>query len=156
MMRVLILVIGLLGVASAILYLAGAGTFGTTVTAGEVLGTPRAASLVSETIAATGAAGRNLGVDRHHQILFGDLHVHSSFSTDAFQLTLPLSGGEGRHPVADACDFARFCSNLDFWSINDHANSLNERRWSETIEAMRQCEAVGASASEPDLISFLG
>lgn len=52
------------------------------------------------------------------QILFGDLHVHTTISADAFVFSLPILQGEGAHPPADACDYARFCSGLDFWSIN--------------------------------------
>ena len=77
------------------------------------------------------------------EILFGDLHVHTTFSTDAFLRSLPMMSGDGAHPVADACDFARFCSALDFWSINDHAEASTPRRWRETVEAIRTCNACG-------------
>ena len=66
---------------------------------------------------------------QEQQILFGDLHVHTTFSPDAFIMSVPLMGGSGLHPPADACDFARYCSQLDFWSISDHAEFLNQQRW---------------------------
>jgi len=59
------------------------------------------------------------------QIFFGDLHVHTTFSQDAFLFSLPMLQGEGVHPPADACNFARFCSSLDFFSITDHAEGIN-------------------------------
>jgi hypothetical protein len=101
-------------------------------------------------------AALEVGVARPKQILFGDLHVHSTFSFDAFTLSLPMSGGDGAHPVSDACDFARHCSSLDFWSINDHAITLTPRRWNETIAAIRQCNEISGSESNPDLVTYLG
>jgi hypothetical protein len=90
------------------------------------------------------------------QILFGDLHVHTTFSADAFLASLPLLQGEGTHPPADACDFARFCSDLDFWSINDHAEAISPQHWRETKESIRQCNAVAGDAGDPDAVAFLG
>jgi hypothetical protein len=90
------------------------------------------------------------------QILFGDLHVHTTWSTDAFQWSLPINGGTGHHPIADACDFARYCSSLDFWAITDHAESITPLRWQRTKDAMRQCQAKAGDDKNPDLVSFVG
>ena len=90
------------------------------------------------------------------QILFGDLHVHTTFSPDAFMRSLPMLHGEGAHPPADACDFARFCSGLDFWSINDHAEGVSPQHWQETKDSIRQCNAVAGDPANPDVVAFLG
>lgn len=89
------------------------------------------------------------------QILFGDFHVHTTWSNDAYMASLPISGGEGSHPPADACDYARYCSALDFWSINDHAVSLDQRRWNEIKDSIRACNAVTRD-DNPDVVAFLG
>ncbi len=94
-------------------------------------------------------------VESETEILFGDLHVHTTFSADAFMLGLPLMGGEGAHPPADACDFARYCSGLDFFALTDHAEALTPRHWRESIDAMQRCDAVG-DPEDPDLVAFMG
>ena len=112
---------------------------------GEIVGVvPRPAALVAE------ETGRN------REILFGDLHTHTTFSPDGYILGMPLTGGEGARPPADACDYARFCSALDFWGISDHAEGITPRRWRETREAIRQCNRVAGAGDSPDLVSFLG
>ncbi|MCP4035325.1 MAG: DUF3604 domain-containing protein, partial [bacterium] len=89
-------------------------------------------------------------------ILFGDLHVHSTWSFDAFLYSLPLLYGEGAHPPADACDFARYCSALDFYALTDHAENLTPTHWQAEKEAVRQCNARAGDPAEPDLVAFTG
>ncbi|CAE7406104.1 unnamed protein product [Symbiodinium microadriaticum] len=90
------------------------------------------------------------------QILFGDFHVHTTLSFDAYLMNLPLTGGEGAHSPADACDYARYCSQLDFWSINDHAEALTQEHWSDMKRTIRECNARAGDLENPDLVSFLG
>ncbi len=90
------------------------------------------------------------------QILFGDLHVHTTISFDAFMLNLPLMGGEGAHTPADACDFARHCAALDFYSLNDHASNIDPDDWRRSVESIRQCNALAGNQETPDMVAFLG
>ena len=98
----------------------------------------------------------SLGAERDKQVLFGDFHVHTTFSLDAFLANLPMAGGAGSRPIADACDFARYCSALDFWSINDHAESLTPELWDRTVDAVRQCNDIAGDPADPDLVTYLG
>jgi len=136
-------IVCLLGVivACAYWYLAelGLGKDGTPVTLGSVADTPRPMS----------------NGMHQKQILFGDLHVHTDYSADAALFNLPPVSGFGGTTPGDACNYARYCSAVDFWSINDHAEGLTPRVWQETVSAIEQCNAV-TNVDNPDLVSFLG
>ncbi|MGB8225195.1 MAG: DUF3604 domain-containing protein [Polyangiales bacterium] len=112
--------------------------------------------LAPEHVAARAAGQKSAAPEETNRILFGDLHVHTTLSVDAFMWSLPLMGGEGVHPPADACDFARFCSQLDFYALTDHAEALNPRTWQMSKDSVRQCNAVAAGTEQPDLIAFTG
>ena len=140
---------GLILVLAGAIFVLGTGTFGDLEGTGSIEGTeprPQAALPPSHAQAP--------GPDK--QILFGDLHAHTTISLDAFFASLPLMGEGGTHPPADACDFARYCSALDFWSINDHSFSISPRAWDETVAAIRQCDAIAGDPANPDMVSFLG
>ncbi|MEO2168165.1 MAG: DUF3604 domain-containing protein, partial [bacterium] len=124
---------------------------------GQVSGPELPAAHIADRARTRAEASEALGATgSDSQILFGDLHVHTTYSADAFFFALPLIQGEGVHPPADACDFARFCAELDFWSINDHAEALTPWQWAETIDSIRECNAVAGDPDNADTVAFLG
>ncbi len=104
----------------------------------------------------TDAVGLNAGAAVGKQILFGDLHVHTTFSQDAYLFSLPVLGGDGVHPPADACDFARYCANLDFFALTDHAESLSPEHYALSKQSIRECNARAGDPGNPDLVAFMG
>lgn len=122
--------------------------------------TPQAmpADAIAARTAAQAAADKALKPSSEHadQILFGDLHVHTTYSVDAFAWSMPVMHGEGVHPPAEACDYARYCSALDFWASTEHGESLTPRHWNDIKNTVRQCNAVAGDPANPDLVSFLG
>lgn len=144
-------VLGTVGVAGYVIY-GGGKTLGP----GTVNPQPLPAAMVHARLSAELAAEARLDAGRDKQILFGDLHVHTTYSGDAFLRSLPMLQGEGAHPPADACDFARFCSQLDFFALTDHAESITPKRWAEERETVRRCNAVAGDPKDPDLVVFSG
>ena len=156
MRRFLSILAVLVCLAAGIGFALGHGWLGQRLGAGEVTNQRVPETWMRARLASGRETAKALAAPVDKQILFGDLHVHTSFSFDAFMLSLPMFQGEGAHPTADACDYARFCSGLDFWSINDHAEGLTPFQWEETKRSVRQCQAVAGDSASPDLVSFLG
>ena len=125
--------------------------FGTLETAGKNLNKPYPDYLLQSKI-----QSQLKHTNTEKQIVFGDTHVHSTYSTDAFLWSLKNFNGEGPHLMAEACDYARFCSAIDFWVNTDHAEASTPRKWAETIKAVQNCEAVHKGDRAKDLISFVG
>ncbi|MEH6549017.1 MAG: DUF3604 domain-containing protein [Pseudomonadales bacterium] len=123
---------------------------------GEITGQALPDEVVSQREIAQQSVIKQWPAATEKQILFGDLHVHTTYSLDAYQFTLPMMQNEGLHPIGDACDYARYCSDLDFWSINDHAISITPRIWAETKKSLQQCDAIAGQGSQSDLITFAG
>ena len=102
-------------------------------------------------------AKAGLGSDDPKHILFGDMHVHSTYSTDAFRWTLPMmKSARGAFLPADACDYARYISQLDFYWITDHAEAYTPQHWKDSVDAIRQCNAVAGDPHNPDTVAFVG
>ncbi|NQZ96951.1 MAG: DUF3604 domain-containing protein [Myxococcales bacterium] len=150
----LILVLVLLGL--FFVYQIGMGALGTHEGPNDPTPDPRPGGDVARVESAQHDAAASVGAPTTKQILFGDLHVHTTVSFDAFMMSVPLLQGQGAHPQSDACDYARYCSALDFWSINDHASAITPRAWEETVESIRQCNDVASDPNNPDTVAFLG
>jgi hypothetical protein len=123
---------------------------------GVIAGPRRSDASLAAAAAAQDAGRTALAPGAGKRILFGDLHVHTTYSIDAFFMSLPMVAGEGAHPPADACDFARWCAGLDFYALTDHAESITLAHWEAEKESVRQCNARAGDPADPDLVAFTG
>ena len=134
---------------------------GSDVPPGKIEGPPKSSQYIYENDLKFYEAKDNLFQDSNdltdeHLILFGDLHVHTTYSIDAFTLELPMMGLQGIHDSSMACDFARYCANLDFFSFNDHAESLTPEHWREQNKIVEQCNISNELENARDLTVFPG
>jgi len=110
---------------------------------------------VTDRLARQQEIDRNSSPDRAaKQILFGDTHVHTSFSLDAIAKIAPPSAGTlGAFPPADACDYARYISQLDFYFLTDHAKAYTPETWDKAIDTVRNCNRVAGNPDNPDVVA---
>ena len=73
------------------------GIFSENLGPGEIFGKVNTQDFVIDKIARQEVAGMELNISNPKQILFGDTHVHTTYSTDAFLWSLPILNGEGPH-----------------------------------------------------------
>lgn len=139
-----------------LLYGMAYGWYGTSHNAGTIESKRQPDSVLLDRAAKIARAREQMGLPVAKQVLFGDLHTHTTYSIDAYFMSLPMTGGKAIHPISDACDYARYCSALDFWSINDHVEGMTPRQWKDTKESIRQCNATAGDPKAPDLVAFLG
>ncbi len=151
--NLLALILVILGALAYMNHAIGTGRWGEERGAGEIIGQAVPDDIVLAKIEADKSVAPT---GNNKQILFGDLHVHTTYSTDAFIWALPLNHGKGIYPLADACDYARYCSSMDFWSITDHAEASTPLRWETAKQSIRECQARAHDQSNPDMVSFLG
>jgi hypothetical protein len=89
-------------------------------------------------------------------IYWGDLHVHTNFSWDAYGYAM----APGVY-TDEAGLYATYCAKLDFFAFTDHAEGLTDPlAWEKTIQSAQAYNAIGRSRpddkGDPGVVAFVG
>ena len=92
-------------------------------------------------------------------IYWGDTHVHTRFSFDAY-VTMSQSERDEFDPIAgelefardirEACDFGHYCSRIDFMASTEHAENVPESLWVTIKDQLRACRVAYGPAVTPE------
>ncbi|HUT55133.1 MAG TPA: DUF3604 domain-containing protein [bacterium] len=112
--------------------------------------------LVASLIVPLGAGAVDPWAEPLENIYWGDLHVHTSYSVDAF-----IGGMSPGRYADEAGMYAAYCSRLDFYSVTDHAEMLTDTNyWPESIRAAQHFSDLGAQNldenGDPSIVAFPG
>ncbi len=88
--------LALLVVGGAVLFAIGMDWLGRGEVDGEMATAPRPPEIVTARISSQAATFASVGAEPAKQVLFGDFHVHTTFSFDAFLINLPMAGAPAR------------------------------------------------------------
>ena len=156
MRGLLLITLAGLSLAVALLLAAASGWLGTGAGPGLITITdPIATSAGAEPVYGLAAVAGTHG-EPANPIVFGDTRVHTDLSDAAFFMSLPATGGSGTASLGDACDYARFCSAIDFWVAADYAPSLSQSRWTTTVETLQQCNIAAGHSGGARTRAFAG
>jgi len=84
-------------------------------------------------------AGDRSEPEESSYVYWGDNHVHTRFSPDALAAMAFARELESTRDVYNACEFARFCSGLDFFVSAEHAEFQTEANWKTIRDQVAQC-----------------
>jgi hypothetical protein len=90
------------------------------------------------------------------KVYFGDLHVHTSYSVDAF-----IGGAAPGRYADEAGQYAMYCSKVDFYAVTDHAEMLTDTNyWEESVRSARHYSRLGEDNpdgnGDPSMVVFPG
>lgn len=114
-------------------------------------------TLVFASVAISMSAGAQTGIwDDLDHVYFGDFHVHTDYSLDAWAM------GNARGRYADEAGmYATYCSKIDFYSVTDHAEYLTDSGyWKDSIKNAQKFNDLGRSladsSGDPRIVAFTG
>jgi len=88
-------------------------------------------------------------------IYWGDNHVHTRFSLDAWSAMHGTSMIKRDSDPYQACEFAKHCSRLDFFVSTEHAEFLSDDVWDEARRQIANCQA-DLDPAETSFVAYQG
>ena len=146
--------------ASALLLLCWAGCEGSDQPAGEIEGArrPPMRGGAGGRAADAGARSRRRAqsAEADKRILFGDLHVHTTYSIDAFIYALPHLRRRGRAPAGRRLRLRPLLLAARLLLAQRPRRGAHARDVGSSKQSLRECNERAGDRADPDLVAFVG